>query len=169
MGRYDIPASVDYVLNITRQSKLAAYFGYSLGCSAFFMGASDYNSRLNDQVDIMIGLGPSASVAHLNNYFRYVAPFVKLYQVLNRKSFRESHYNISSTPQLYQRWAGIGEVHTNDGVLHTTARFLFETSEFGVKLGRLWISQIFGYSDVFDQVNTTKIVTNKFMIFLFSS
>ena len=61
MGRYDIPASVDYVLNITRQSKLAAYFGYSLGCSAFFMGASDYNSRLNDQVDIMIGLGPSAS------------------------------------------------------------------------------------------------------------
>ena len=86
MGHYDIPASVDYVLNVTRQNKLAAYFGYSLGCSVFFMSASEYNPRLNDQVDIMIGIGPTVSVAHLRNYFRYVAPFVKLYQVLHGKT-----------------------------------------------------------------------------------
>lgn len=80
MGQYDIPASIDYVLNATGQEKLAAYFGYSLGCSVFFMGASQY-PRINDQVDIMIGLGPTVSVAHLNNYFRYMAPFVNIYQV----------------------------------------------------------------------------------------
>lgn len=80
MGRFDVPASVDYVLNVTGQAKLAAYFGYSLGCSTFFIGASQH-PRLNDQVEIMVGLGPTVSVAHLNNYFRYMAPFVKLYQV----------------------------------------------------------------------------------------
>lgn len=80
MGRYDIPASIDYVLNVTGQEKLAAYFGYSLGCSVFFMSAAQY-PRMNDHVDIMIGLGPTVSVAHLNNYFRYMAPFVNIYQV----------------------------------------------------------------------------------------
>lgn len=80
MGRYDVPASIDYVLNVTKQDKLAAYFGYSLGCSVFFMGAIT-RPRLNDQVELMIGLGPTVSVAHLANFFRYVAPFVKPYQV----------------------------------------------------------------------------------------
>lgn len=80
MGQYDIPASIDYVLNITGQEKLAAYFGYSLGCSVFFMGATQH-PRLNTQVEMMVGLGPTVSVAHLNNYFRYMAPFVHLYQV----------------------------------------------------------------------------------------
>lgn len=81
MGKYDIPASIDYVLNVTGQEKLAAYFGYSLGCSVFFMSASQY-PRMNDQVDIMVGIGPTVSVAHLNNYFRYMAPFVNIYQVI---------------------------------------------------------------------------------------
>lgn len=80
MGRFDIPASIDYVLNVTGQEKLAAYFGYSLGCSVFFMGAIQH-PRLNDQVEMMVGLGPTVSVAHLDNFFRYVAPFVKPYQV----------------------------------------------------------------------------------------
>lgn len=80
MGQYDIPASIDYVLNVTRQEKLAAYFGYSLGCSVFFMSAAQY-PRINDQVEVMVGLGPTVSVAHLNNFFRFLAPFVKPYQV----------------------------------------------------------------------------------------
>ncbi|XP_057368505.1 gastric triacylglycerol lipase-like [Daphnia carinata] len=138
MGQYDIPASLDYVLNVTGQEKLAAYFGYSLGCSVFFMSATQY-PRINDQVDIMIGLGPTVSVAHLNNYFRYMAPFVNIYQ-------------------LYQRLFGIGEVHTNDGVLHSLTRFICETSELGAKFGYLWLSQIFGYSDVFDQMDYYRLI-----------
>jgi pimeloyl-ACP methyl ester carboxylesterase len=80
LGKYDIPNSIDYVLNVTGQEKLAAYFGYSLGCSAFFMSASQF-PRINDQVDVMVGIGPTVSVGHLNNYFRYMAPFVNIYQV----------------------------------------------------------------------------------------
>lgn len=81
MGRYDIPASIDYVLNVTGQSKLAAYFGYSLGSSLFFIGAN-HRPQLNDQVEMLVGFGPTVSLAHLNNYYRFVAPLVKLYQVM---------------------------------------------------------------------------------------
>jgi hypothetical protein len=80
MGKYDIPASIDYVLNTTEENKLAAYFGYSLGVGTFLMGAIQH-SELNDKVEVMIGLGPTVNVAHLNNFFRYMAPFVKIYQV----------------------------------------------------------------------------------------
>lgn len=82
MGRYDIPASIDYVLNVTGQSKLAAYFGYSLGCSVYYIAAVEQPS-INDKVEVMIGLGPTVSVAHLGNFFRYIAPFVKQYQVMD--------------------------------------------------------------------------------------
>ena len=90
MGRYDIPASINYVLTATNETKLAAYYGYSLGCSLFFIGASVY-PELNDRVEIMIGLGPTASFAHLGNYFKHAAPFVKWYQVGHRY---KSSYNI---------------------------------------------------------------------------
>lgn len=81
MGRYDVPASVDYVLNVTGQAKLAAFVGYSLGSGLFFIGANNDQSRLNDQTEMVIGLAPTVNVAHLSNYYRYLAPFVKLYQV----------------------------------------------------------------------------------------
>ena len=80
MARYDLPASIDYVLNVTGQRKLAGYFGYSLGCTLFFMHSSE-STRLNEQVDIMVGLGPTASVANLGNYLKPMSAFVKPYQV----------------------------------------------------------------------------------------
>lgn len=131
MGQYDVPSSIDYVLNVTRQEKLAAYFGYSLGCSVFFMSATQY-PRINDQVEVMIGLGPTVSVAHLNNFFRFLAPFVKPYQFL-------------------QQWLGIGEVHRNDGFLHQMTRLIGETSHFGAVIGRHVLFQIFGYSEIYNE------------------
>lgn len=80
MGHYDIPASINYVLNATREEKLAAYIGYSLGVGIFFIGAIQH-PEINNKVTLMIGLGPTVSVAHINNFFRYFAPFVKIYQV----------------------------------------------------------------------------------------
>ena len=100
MGRYDIPASIDYVLNVTGQEKLAAYFGYSLGCSAFFMGAIQH-PRLNEQTEIMIALGPTVSVAHLDNFFRFLAPFVKWYQV------RTGYCSVAVFTGRVQQWEKI--------------------------------------------------------------
>ena len=80
MGKLDIPASVDYVLNVTKQEKLAAFFAYSLGASLFYIGAIE-NPKLNDKVEVMIALGPAVSMANLKNYFRFLAYFIKQYQV----------------------------------------------------------------------------------------
>lgn len=81
MGRFDIPASIDYILNVTGQDKLSAYIGYSLGCTLFFIGAID-KPKLNNQVEMMIGLGPTASIAHLDNFYRYLGMVVKSYHVI---------------------------------------------------------------------------------------
>ncbi|XP_046459313.1 gastric triacylglycerol lipase-like [Daphnia pulex] len=131
MGKYDIPASIDYVLNTTEENKLAAYFGYSLGVGTFLMGAIQH-SELNDKVEVMIGLGPTVNVAHLNNFFRYMAPFVKIYQFL-------------------QELLGIGEVHRTDGLFHLLTRLLCETSHFGVEIGKHMLFQIFGYSETYEK------------------
>lgn len=80
MGRYDIPASIDYVYNVTGQQKLAAYFSYSLGCSLFFIGTNHY-PRLNNLVEMVIAFGPTVSLKQLDNYYRFASPFVKYYQV----------------------------------------------------------------------------------------
>lgn len=47
---------------------------------------------------------------------------------------------------------GIGEVHTNDGVLHSITRLICETSEFGAEFGRYWLSHVFGKSDILNNV-----------------
>ncbi|XP_046638088.1 gastric triacylglycerol lipase-like isoform X3 [Daphnia pulicaria] len=67
MGRHDIPACIEYVLDVTEQKKLAAYVGYSLGCTLFFIGAIN-KPKVNDQVDLMIGLG-ATSIFHSNDSF----------------------------------------------------------------------------------------------------
>jgi len=81
MGRYDIPACIEYVLDVTEQEKLAAYVGYSLGCTLFFIGAIN-KPKVNDQVDMMIGLGATSSIAHLDNFYYYLGLFVKPYHVM---------------------------------------------------------------------------------------
>ena len=35
MGKYDLPASIDYVLNVTQQEKMS-YIGFSMGTTVFF-------------------------------------------------------------------------------------------------------------------------------------
>lgn len=82
MGRYDIPACIDYVLDVTEQEKLAAYIGYSLGCTLFFIGAIN-KPRMNEQVDMMIGLGATSSIAHLDNFYYYLGLVVKPYHVMH--------------------------------------------------------------------------------------
>lgn len=81
MGRYDIPASIDYVLNTTGHTKLAGFVGYSLGCALFYIAAVE-QPRINEKVQVMIALGPTVSVAGLSNFFRFLAPLARPYQVL---------------------------------------------------------------------------------------
>lgn len=73
LGHYDLPAMVDYILRVTGQKKLS-YVGFSLGCTVFYVGAN-LRPELNDKVEVMISLGPTARVKGMDNVFSLVAPF----------------------------------------------------------------------------------------------
>lgn len=49
MGYYDLPAAIDYILNVTKEDKLS-YIGHSMGTSMFFvLGATrpEYMRKIN--------------------------------------------------------------------------------------------------------------------------
>lgn len=74
MGKYDIPAVINYVLTTTGQSSLS-YIGHSMGCAMFFI-AMTYYPALNSKIDVMIALAPATANGNSKTLIRYQAPFV---------------------------------------------------------------------------------------------
>ncbi|KAI1771702.1 alpha/beta-hydrolase [Hypoxylon cercidicola] len=62
---HDIPDSINYVLESTRQTSLS-YIGFSQGTAQAFAALS-IHPRLNEQVNVFIALAPAMSPAGLNN------------------------------------------------------------------------------------------------------
>ena len=75
MGRYDVAATLTYILKETEEDELS-FVGHSLGCTLFYIAMIE-QPELNAKVDVMISLAPTTSAAHLNNLFRYLAPMVQ--------------------------------------------------------------------------------------------
>jgi len=73
MGRFDIPASLLYILKTTEQEKLA-YIGNSFGCTLFFMAMAS-RPELNKHIDVMIGLAPVSTMDNMNVASRIVSSF----------------------------------------------------------------------------------------------
>lgn len=65
MGKYDVPALVDYVLNRTGQKKLV-YVGHSQGSTQMLAQLSD-NPEFMNKIHIFIACAPATSIAHLEN------------------------------------------------------------------------------------------------------
>ncbi|GLV35374.1 uncharacterized protein CBL_01476 [Carabus blaptoides fortunei] len=62
IGYYDLPATIDYVLNVTNQKSLF-YICHSMGCTVFFILCStrpEYNSKIR----LMHGLAPAVYIVH---------------------------------------------------------------------------------------------------------
>ena len=64
MGLYDVPAEIDYILNLTKFDKIAAYVGHSEGTSQFFIGASLKADYYKEKVGISFLLAPIARLDH---------------------------------------------------------------------------------------------------------
>ena len=79
MGKYDIPANINYVLAKNGQSKLI-YMGHSLGSATFFI-AMIKHPELKDKIDVMIALSPSSSFFRFASYLRFFFPFIDKIQV----------------------------------------------------------------------------------------
>lgn len=73
MGKYDIPAMINFVLTTTGQNSLS-YIGYSMGSTMFFIGMT-YHPELNNKVNVMIALAPATANGNTQNVIRYQAPY----------------------------------------------------------------------------------------------
>lgn len=74
IGRYDLPATIDYVLNETNQEKLF-YVGHSQGTTAFFVMCSE-RPEYNAKIKMMHALAPVAFMNHA------ASPIVKLAELI---------------------------------------------------------------------------------------
>ena len=53
MGEFDLKASINYILGVTRLPKLI-YIGHSLGGASFFIGMIKH-PELNAKIEMMVG------------------------------------------------------------------------------------------------------------------
>lgn len=70
MGIYDLPAMIDYTLNITN-SKEIYYIGHSQGTTSFFVMCSE-RPEYNEKIKLMIALAPVAFMSNVKNPFLQV-------------------------------------------------------------------------------------------------
>uniref|UniRef100_A0A4P6D911 Lipase n=2 Tax=Rhodnius TaxID=13248 RepID=A0A4P6D911_RHOPR len=95
LGYYDLPATIDYALNFTGQSKVY-YVGHSQGTSLFFAMAST-RPEYNDKVVVSSQLAPVAFLDHTRGAVRVLVSFSKvlswltehlgIYEVLSNNFF----------------------------------------------------------------------------------
>lgn len=92
MGIYDLPATIDYVLERTNRSQLY-YIGHSMGSCMFFVMCSmrpEYNYKIRAQ----ISLAPVAYVHHMTSVLNSLVPYATQIQVC---------LNVIKTPDQFFR------------------------------------------------------------------
>lgn len=57
MGKFDLPACVDYIRNATGQDKIS-YFAHSQGTSSMFTALAFDYGKLNDKLHMFVAVGP---------------------------------------------------------------------------------------------------------------
>lgn len=120
IGRFDLPAMIDYVLNVTSKEKLA-YIGHSQGTTAFFVMCSE-KPDYNDKISIMIALAPLAFTEHIKSPLaRMSAPF-NYYDMALVKLFQMSEILPKPIKYLYSK---IPLCELGNGVVCITILFCF--------------------------------------------
>ncbi|XP_047997122.1 lipase 3-like [Leguminivora glycinivorella] len=73
LGYYDLPAMIDYTLNVTGRQKLK-YIGHSQGTTAFWVLGSERPEYM-EKIERMIALSPIAFTSHMKSpLIRFIAP-----------------------------------------------------------------------------------------------
>ncbi|KAK7576285.1 hypothetical protein V9T40_012571 [Parthenolecanium corni] len=75
VAKYDLPAAVDYILNVTNSKKLI-YIGHSLGTTTFYAFASS-RPEYNSKILVHVGIAPVAMLSHTTSAFKLLLPFAK--------------------------------------------------------------------------------------------
>ncbi|KAJ8730003.1 hypothetical protein PYW07_017041 [Mythimna separata] len=77
IGRYDLPAMIDYVLDTKNHTHLI-YVGHSQGSTAFFVMASEL-SAYNDKISLMIALSAPTAIPNMKSPFLNFLKIVTLF------------------------------------------------------------------------------------------
>jgi len=89
MGKYDLPAMFEYILNQTNKKNLT-YFGHSQGTMQIVAAASENTNYFVDKVNGVIALGPVAKLGNLSSklvYFLAKVGFDKMLDFINIHEF----------------------------------------------------------------------------------
>ncbi|XP_053658286.1 lipase 3-like [Anopheles marshallii] len=104
IGRYDIPATIDYILDSTGHRRLQ-YIGHSQGTTGFFVMAST-RPEYNDKIIQMNALAPVAFMGNMKSpLLRFMTKFLKTLDILLA---------------LF----GVGEFMPNKPILHEIAKHI---------------------------------------------
>ena len=77
MGAFDLPAALTYVRSETRSKKKLFYVGHSMGTVMFWVAMNERQSFMEDSVELMVAMGPVATVRHIESPVRILAPVSK--------------------------------------------------------------------------------------------
>ncbi|XP_060863539.1 lipase 3-like isoform X1 [Metopolophium dirhodum] len=86
VGKYDLPASIDYILAIANTSQLH-YIGYSMGSCVFFIMGSErpeYQPKIRSQ----ISLAPVAFLSNTRSSLRFMAPYAKMLNIVYQRMWK---------------------------------------------------------------------------------
>ncbi|KAL4143880.1 hypothetical protein QTP88_006135 [Uroleucon formosanum] len=86
VGKYDLPASIDYILGKSNTSQLH-YIGFSMGTCVFFIMGSErpeYQPKIRSQ----ISLAPVAFLSHTRSSLRFIAPHAKMLNVMYQRMWK---------------------------------------------------------------------------------
>jgi lysosomal acid lipase/cholesteryl ester hydrolase len=96
MGVYDLPAMIDFVLNVTRQEKLF-YVGHSQGAAQFYVLAAE-RPEYNDKIIAMHGLASGGFLSHMRSPF---APILSKEMQKAADFFKRiGLHQLTATPQV---------------------------------------------------------------------
>lgn len=77
MGIYDLPSSIDYILNNTGKEQLF-YIGHSQGTTSFYIMASE-KPEYNKKIKAQFSLAPVAYMNHIESpLIKFIAPFTNI-------------------------------------------------------------------------------------------
>ena len=77
MGAFDLPAALTYVRGKTSSKKKLFYIGHSMGTMIFWVAMNEHQALMEDSVELMVAMGPVATVKHIESPIRILAPVSK--------------------------------------------------------------------------------------------
>lgn len=76
MGIYDIPASLEYISDITRKKGEILYIGHSMGTTMYFVFASMMPDFASEHIKAMVALAPVTYLWDIISPIKFLAPWI---------------------------------------------------------------------------------------------